>query len=152
MKLPPRPPRGFTLIEVLVSLAIFALAAVALAAAYLNVLGGYQSVARRQKGEEDWKLVRTVVLSESDRTKLEAGGRLALADGTNLRWTATITGTAVADLFEVLVHAEPEAGPDRDNHGRDQKLLLLRPGWSDPGERDKLRAATQQRLTQQRNP
>ncbi|HKB57958.1 MAG TPA: prepilin-type N-terminal cleavage/methylation domain-containing protein, partial [Lacunisphaera sp.] len=79
--------RAFTLIEVLISLAIFALAAVVLAAAYLNVLGGYQAVARRQQGEEDWKLVRAAVLTESDRTKIEAGGRFPLADGTYLRWT-----------------------------------------------------------------
>lgn len=142
--------RAFTLIEVLISLAIFALAAVVLAAAYLNVLGGYQAVARRQQGEEDWKLVRIAVLSESDRAKIEAGGRLALADGSNLRWTAKIEGTAVADLFAVTVQAEPEFATTGESRARQQKMFLLRPGWSDPGERDKLRAASQQRLAQQR--
>jgi general secretion pathway protein I len=144
--------RAFTLIEVLISLAIFALAAVVLAAAYLNVLGGYQAVARRQQGEEDWKLVRATVLSESDRTKIEAGGRFPLADGTYLRWTARIEGTAVADLFAVTVHAEPELAVNSEGRARDQRLLVLRPGWSDPVERDKLRAATQQRFTQKRPP
>ncbi len=142
--------RAFTLIEVLVSLAIFALAAVVLAAAYLNVLGGYQAVARRQQGEEDWKLVRIAVLSESDRTKVEAGGRLQLVDGSFLRWTARIEGTTVADLFSVTVQAEPEMTTGGENRAREQKLMLLRPGWSDPVERDKLRAANQQRLAQQR--
>ena len=144
--------RAFTLIEVLISLAIFALAAVVLAAAYLNVLGGYQAVARRQQGEEDWKLVRIAVLSESDRTKVEAGGRLPLADGSNLRWKAKIEGTAVADLFAVTVHAEPEFTTGNESRVREQKLMLLRPGWSDVTERGKLRAATQQRLAHQRKP
>jgi general secretion pathway protein I len=147
--------RAFTLIEVLISLAIFALAAVVLAAAYLNVLGSYQAVARRQQGEENWKLVRMAVLSETDRTKLEAGGRLPLADGSNLNWTVKIDGTAVADLFAVTVRAEPEfssGSSGSENPAREQKLMLLRPGWSDPVERDKLRAATQQRLAKQRSP
>ncbi len=144
--------RAFTLVEVLISLAIFALAAVVLAAAYLNVLGSYQAVARRQQGEEDWKLVRIAVLSEPDRTKVEEGGRLPLADGTNLLWTAKIDETEIADLFAVTVHAEPEIATGSDNHARDQKLMLLRPGWSDPAERARLRAATQQRLAARRNP
>jgi len=151
-----RPPdssrRGFTLIEVLISLAIFALASVVLAAAYLNVLGSYQAVARRQQGEENWKLVRAAVLSEPERTKLEEGGRLPLADGSNLRWTVKIEDTAVADLFAVTVRAAPEFATGTENREREQTLMLLRPGWSDPVERGKLRAATQQRLSQQRSP
>jgi general secretion pathway protein I len=141
---------GFTLIEVLISLAIFALASVVLAAAYLNVLGGYQSVARRQGSEEEWKLVRAIVLSEADREKVEAGGQLQLPDSTNLHWKATIESTAVADLFAVTVQSEPEATSGHETRTREQKILLLRPKWSDPAERDKLRAASQQRLAKQR--
>jgi len=152
MNRPGSVPRAFTLIEVLISLAIFALAAVVLAAAYLNVIGGYQAVARRQQGEEDWKLVRIAVLSETDRTKVEAGGRLPLVDGSNLRWTAKIEDTAVADLFAVTVRAEPEFTKGGESRAREQRLMLLRPGWSDLAERGKLRAATQQRLAKQRQP
>lgn len=150
MKRPVSTFRAFTLIEVLVSLAIFALASVVLAAAYLNVLGGYQAVALRQQGEEEWKLVRSVVLSEADREKVEAGGRLQLSDGSNLQWTATIEGTAVADLFAVTVRSEPDFTVKNENRVREQKILLLRPKWSDPVERDKLRTASQQRLAKQR--
>lgn len=144
--------RAFTLIEVLISLAIFALASVVLAAAYLNVLGGYQAVARRQQGEEEWKLVRAVVLSEADRKKVEDGGRLQLADSSNLHWTATIEDTAVADLFAVTVRSEPEVSVGNENRVREQKIFLLRPKWSDPAVRDKLRAESQQRLAKQRQP
>ena len=143
-------PRGFTLIEVLISLAIFALASVVLAAAYLNVLGSYQAVARRQQGEEEWKLVRAVVLSEADRKKVEEGGRLQLADSSTLNWTATIESTAVADLFAVTVRSEQAAATANENRVREQKIFLLRPKWSDPAERDKLRAESRERLMKQR--
>lgn len=143
--------RAFTLIEVLISLAIFALASVVLAAAYLNVLGSYQAVAKRQQGEEEWKLVRATVLAETDRTKVEAGGHLPLPDNSNLHWTATIKETAIADLFAITVRAEPEAAPAGESRAREQTLMVLRPLWSEAGERDKLRAATLQRLTKDRN-
>lgn len=142
--------RGFTLIEVLISLAIFAMAAIGLAVAYLNVLSGYQSVARRQEGEEEWKLLRTIILSEPDREKVVAGGQLPLPDNTNLRWSATIESTAVADLFAVTVKSELDAVGNGDAHPHEEKIFLLRPKWSDPLERNKLRAASQERLAKQR--
>jgi len=150
MKPLPARRRGFTLIEVLISLAIFALASVVLAAAYLNVLGAYQAVAQRQQGEEEWKLVRSVVLSEADREKVEAGGQLQVEEGGTLQWTAVIEPTAVADLFAVTVRAQPLFSSDKDSHAREQKILLLRPRWSDPVERGKLQAATQERLAKLR--
>ena len=136
--------RGFTLVEVLISLAIFALASIVLAVAYLNVLGGYQSVAKRQQSEEEWKLVRAIVLSESDREKVEAGGQLQLPDNTSLQWKATIEDTAVADLFAVTVHAEPQMTSGNEVRAREQKIFLLRPRWSDPVERNRLRALSQE--------
>ena len=150
MKRPRKTSRAFTLVEVLISLAIFALAAVVLAAAYLNVLGGYQAVELRQQSEEQWKLVRSVVLSEADREKVEAGGRLQLSDSSSVRWTATIEGTELADLFAVTVRAEPELSAGAESRVREQKILLLRPKWSDPVERSKLRATSQERLAKQR--
>ena len=45
----PQSSRGFTLIEVLVSLAIFALAAVVLSVAYLNIIGSYRAMAGRHQ-------------------------------------------------------------------------------------------------------
>lgn len=141
--------RAFTLIEVLISLAIFAMAAIGLAIAYLNVLGGYQSVTHRQEGEEEWKFLRTIILSEPDREKVVAGGQLPLPNNTNLHWSATIESTSVADLFAVSVSSELEAG-NSDTRRHQEKIFLLRPHWSDPLERNKLRAASQERLVKQR--
>ncbi len=143
-------PRGFTLVEVLISLAIFALAAVVLAVTYLNILGGYQAVGRHQQTEEEWKLIRSVVLSESDRTKVEAGGQLQLPDSSNVQWKATIESTNVADLFTVTIQSQPELATGNGSRVQEQKIMLLRPSWSDPVERHQLRTASQAKLFKDR--
>jgi len=143
---------GFTLIEVLVSLAIFALAAVVLSVAYLNILGSYRALGAHHQSAEDWKLLRSVVLSEPEREKVEEGGRLSLPEGRQLHWTASIEPTDVADLFRVTLEAEMPATGDQELTRRRQILHLLRPAWSDPAEREKLREITRQRIARERAP
>jgi len=143
--------RGFTLIEVLISLAIFALGAVVLSMAYLNIIGGYSEMGPRQQAEEDWKWLRLTVLSESNRKKLEDGGRIALPNGQQLVWSVKIEPTNVADLFQVNLRGETAQTTGPEAWQRSQSLQLLRPAWSEPAERDKLREATRQRLLKQRS-
>jgi len=147
---PSKSQHGFTLIEVLISLAIFALAAVVLSMAYLNIIGSYSEMGGRQQAEEDWKWLRLTVLFEPDRKKVEDGGRLALPDGQQLVWTAKIEPTDVADLFRVNLRAETAQTTGPEAWQRSQSLQLLRPTWSDPADRDKLRDITRQRLVKQR--
>lgn len=140
---------GFTLIEVLVSLAIFALAAVALSAAYLNILASYRTMGEGQQAEENWKLLRAVVLTEADKEKVEEGGRFGLTDDRQLTWRAQIEPTDVADLFRLTLEAEVPAGNGAEAWQRRQTYYLLRPTWSDPAERDRLRELTRQRLARE---
>jgi general secretion pathway protein I len=65
-----RSPRGFTLLEVLIALMVFALAAVVLGAAYVNVLHAYDVVNRGNSHDEDLQFARSLLLSEPDRKKV----------------------------------------------------------------------------------
>ena len=75
--------RAFTLVEVLVSLAIFSLAAVALSSAYLNVISGYRDSETQRERHENWSLVRLQVLIEPDRDAIESGGQITLPDNSS---------------------------------------------------------------------
>ena len=138
--------RGFTLVEVLVSLAIFALAAVVLGTAYINVLGGYQKMRRSGLDESDVAFVRAIVLAEPNLEKVEKGGEMSRSDNGTLRWSVAVEPTTRADLFRVELDCElPGAGKAPARHVRDS-FLVLRPTWSDPAEREKLRAKFREQL------
>ncbi len=131
--------RAFTLVEVLVSLALLALAAVVLGAAYANTLEAHRAAAQRAGLGEPLGFLREAVLLEPDRAKVEEGGDLVLPGNRRLRWSAAVEETAVPDLFRVVVTgtAETEAGRGAEEFA--QSLHLLRPTWSDAGRRDEIR-------------
>ena len=147
----PKPSRGFTLIEVLVSLAIFAMAAVVLSVAYLNIIGGYRAMGSRHQAEEDWKWLRSVVVAEPERQTVEQGGRLPIAEGRQVVWSATIEPAGVADLFQLTIEAEATGSGSLDAWKRRESFHLLRPAWSDPAERERLRDKTRQRVERERS-
>ena len=144
-------PEAFTLIEVLVSLAIFALAAVVLGTAYVNVLLNYHQMQRHGTDRSEIAMARADLLAEPDRSRAERGGEVALADGGVLRWQAKLEETSLADLFLVelaleIVPAGP--APRRREH---ETFLLLRPTWSDPAMHEELRTASRARLLKRRS-
>ena len=142
--------RGFTLLEVLVSLAIFAMAAVVLASAYLNILNGYDIAARSNGSDADVAFARSLILNEPDRKKLEQGGEFDGAEGRHVRWSVEIASTNEADLFNVTFTCEIAATSDqREAQKTVETFTLLRPTWSiDPAEHDKLREDAKTRILQ----
>lgn len=140
---------GFTLVEVLLALCVFALAAVVLGASYLNVLNSYEVVSRGVQVNEDFAFARQIVLREPDRKKLEEGGEFEVAGGSGrrARWSVEITSTTMPDVFNVAFTCEI-ADPMRPTPDKIvQNFILLRPTWVvDPAEREKLKADVKSRI------
>ena len=139
-------PRGFTLIEVLIALSIFAMAAVVLGASYVNVLLSYQNAARSTQGDEDVKFARAQLLAIADPKKIEDGGDFDSPGGRRVHWSAQIEPTETADLFLVHFLCEINDPATTDTQKTAQDFRVLRPTWSDPAERDKLRQNARQRI------
>jgi len=140
--------RGFTLIEVIVALALFAVGATILAAAYVNVLNALDSVKGDQAFEQAIVLVRSQILQEPDREVIEDGDELPTARFGQAHWRAVVTPSeTIADLFRVDLEITFDGSEERpEPRTVEQSLWVLRPDWSEPTERDALRARTRERL------
>lgn len=137
---------AFTLLEVLVALALFAMAAVVLGTAYVNVLNGYQVARRATVSDPEVQFARAQLLAQADVELARRGGEFAAADGRAVHWTATIEPTTQADLFAVTFDCEI-AGHDTANAQKIREIFrLLRPTWSVATDRATLRAASRDRI------
>jgi len=141
--MPPR--RGFTLIEVLVALAIFALTAVVLGGAYLNVLNSYEAARRANMSDEDVYFARSQLLAQSNLQSAQSGAEFDDGDR-HVKWTADIEPESTTDLFSVTFTCtitEPSAPQPRTVV---EAFDLLRPTWSDPAARSTLRQNAADRI------
>jgi general secretion pathway protein I len=144
-------PAGFTLIEVLVSLAILAIATVALGSAYVNLLMTHEALRKSDGGDDDLRWARVALLAEPDRAAAERGGDVILPDSRTARWRATITPVAVSDLFDVSLEVEvPPSASGGELLRHTTTLRLLRPTWSTKAEQDQRVSAARQRLAKTR--
>ena len=139
--------RGFTLLEVVVALAVFALAAIVLGAAYVNVLTAYETVQRGPQTDEDVRFARAQLLAEPDHDKAEKGGDFATAGGRQVKWHATIEATTVGDLFNVTFTCElGDAGASGGASTVTEHFMVMRPTWGDPTVNTKLKQDAQDRI------
>ena len=139
--------RGFTLVEVLVALCVFAMAAVVLGASYLNILTSYEVVSRGVLINEDFAFARQIVLREPDRQKLEQGGEFETAGNRRAKWSVEITSTPMPDVFTVAFTCEISDPARTEPEKLTQTFTLLRPTWViDTAERDKLKADVKTRI------
>ena len=143
--------RAFSLIEVLVALAIFALAAVGLGAAYSNVLLGRQALKQYDVGAEDMARCRAALLETVNFDDIEVGGDIYLPDDRMARWQGTVEPTTVSALFAVTLSAEiqKESGGEYIPM-KEETRLLLRPSWSTASDRKVIRDAAKERLLKER--
>jgi general secretion pathway protein I len=140
---------GFSLLEVLVALMIFGLAAVVLGSTYVNVLNSYEAVSRGNTRDEDVAFARAQLLAEPDRAKVEAGAEFEAAEGRRVRWTATLASTTLPDLFTVTFVCEiSDNSKGGDSQKTTQVFTVLRPTWSDAVEKSQLRQAVQDRIAE----
>jgi general secretion pathway protein I len=137
---------GFTMLEVLVALGIFALAAVVLAGAYINVLNGYEVAKRATVSDPDVQFARSQLLEQADVELARQGGEFATPDGRAVRWTATIDPTESADLFLVTFECDIAANATVKEQRVQQVFRVLRPTWSVATDRATLRAAAKDRI------
>ncbi len=142
---------GFTLIEVVVALALFASASIGLTMAFTSILTVREHGVQNDRLDADLRAIRQQLLLEPDLEAAEEGNTLETLSSGEAQWSAEIEPTEVVDLFAVQFYVElsdpPEGSPDRYS----ETLYLLRPTWSEKDERDELLADKREALQRQRD-
>ncbi|MFT5622378.1 MAG: general secretion pathway protein I [Bacteroidia bacterium] len=135
---PPRTEPGFSLIEVVVALALFAMASVVLTSSFVNALLAREHGQSNDLRHADIRAVRMQLLLEPNMDDAEDGDRYDTLNNGTANWEASIEPTNVIDLFEVQLSIEFSEPQEEQAATYTESLYLLRPTWSKPDERSSL--------------
>lgn len=126
------------------ALAIFAMAAVVLGSAFVNVLNGYEVARKANETDADVAFARSQLLSQATLAAAQDGAEFD--DGpTHVKWKAEIDPAGTTDLFSVTFTCTLTTG-SADPATTTETFMLLRPTWSDPADQSKLRQAAANRI------
>lgn len=131
---PPPTAHGFSLIEIIIAIAIAGMAFVVLTQTFVYTLDALHGVRNEPHERPDLRFVRSQIILEQDRDSFENGGEIETLDIGTVRWEGIIEETAVVDLFRVELQLDIDL-PDGERRDQRETLYLLRPTWSDPAER-----------------
>lgn len=129
---------GFSLIEVVVALAIFAMAAVVLSDTFVNALLARERGEGNDARNRDIRAVRMQLLLEPDREAAEDGETYETLSNGSASWEADIEPTNIVDLFRVQFRIEFSEPQEDQEKSYSETLYLLRPTWSESDERSNL--------------
>lgn len=132
------PAKGFSLIEVLIALALFAIASNIIGSAFINAL-----LSRERNNDNSYRDIavqtaRKQLLLEKNIDDAEDGGSVETLELGEVDWYAEIIQTDMVDLFEVNLFIEFFDVKDDQSSNYNETLLLLRPTWSESDERSSL--------------
>jgi len=135
------------------ALIIFALTAVVLGSAYMNVLNSYEVARKANATDSDVWFARSQLLSQADLQSAEDGAEFDDGDR-HIKWTAEIEPTDTTDLFAVTFSCTITENAAPQPPKLAETFMLTRPTWSDPTARSTMRqnAANRIAIAQGRQP
>ena len=137
--------KGFTLLEVLVSVVIFSGAATVLVASYINSLSNFEASRVRTNFEEELAYVRADLQLISDVEEAMEGDEFDMGNGVTGNWYSQIEMTDIPNLFSVVLFVDM-VNEDRERMELEQQFFLLRPSWGELDEVEEARQDLQERM------
>ncbi len=129
---------AFSLIEVVIAVAIFGMAATVLMSAFVNALLARERGVSLDLLNTDIRAVRMQLLLEPNLKDAEDGDEYETLNSGEASWKAIIEPTNVIDLFQVQLHINFSEPPENFPAEYVETLYLLRPTWSESDERSDL--------------
>ncbi|MEN8662859.1 MAG: type II secretion system protein [Lentimonas sp.] len=130
--------RGFSLIEVVIAVALFGMAATVLSSTFVNALLARERGQSNAIRDADIRAVRMQLLLEPNLDDAEDGDHYETLNNGEADWRAQIEPTEVVDLFQVLFEIEFSEPYENQEPTYSEVLYLLRPTWSKASDRSDL--------------
>ena len=136
---------GFTILEVLVAVVIFAGAATVLVASYINILSNFEASRIKTNFDEELAYVRAELQLISEVEEAMDGGEFDMGNGVSGTWYSEIEMTEIPNLFSVTMFVDM-VDAEGERMELDQLFYLLRPSWGEADEVDRARQDLQERM------
>ncbi|MEM7671787.1 MAG: type II secretion system protein [Verrucomicrobiota bacterium] len=130
--------RGFSLIEVLLAMAILGVGIGVLAQAMINAVNAVGSLEANDSLYHDVEFVARRAMMNHDRQTFEDGGDVPLPNNNTARWEAEIEETETLDLLRVEFKIELPESDTYPEFSDTFTVYLYRKGWMDPIDRETL--------------
>ena len=141
---------AFSLIEVVIALAVFGLASTVLMSSFVDALLSRNGTSNKSLIDNDIRAVRMQLLLEPNIEAAEDGNEYDSLSSGEASWTATINPTNLVDLFKVDFSIKFSDPPEGQSESYREILYLLRPTWSEKDERDELLQDKRKKLLESR--
>jgi len=128
---------GFSLIEVLVALTLFAIAVSAFTQSTFYALSSLQILQAAPTQDLDLQFVRERVLQIEDKEKAEDGGTIETLNSGEATWSTTIDPTDIVDLYKLVLTVEFKGTNELKEHKAEQTLYVFRKKWTSAADRKK---------------
>jgi general secretion pathway protein I len=140
---------GFTIVEVMIALIIFSLAAIVLGASYMNVLNSYSAATKTNENDADVDFARNQLLTQADLQTAETGSSFDTSDNRHVTWSAQIDPMdGATDLFQVTFTVEVDDPSAPQPKKVNETFMLVRPTWSDQTTESQSRQNAASRVAQ----
>lgn len=127
--------RGFTLLETVFAVAVFAIAIGFLSATFYQILMAQDRVRYRESNEINHRLLREAVLGANSLEAVEEGSEVELPGGGRVTWRGRVEPGEVTNT--VILQVELISGEEYLGNSRDTLVLrLYRPEWIDAMDRE----------------
>ena len=127
---------GFSLIEVLLSLALLGIGVVVLAQALVNAITAVGSLEANDSVFYDVEFVARQALMVGDRIEFEDGGEVPLPNNNTAQWSVEVEETQTLDLLKVALTVELPESDTYPEFNDTFTVYIYRRGWMDPTDRD----------------
>lgn len=116
--------KGFSLVECIAAIALFALGALVLGQACFNCINSISLLKKDSQKDAFYEQVRVAVLQETNFESLQSGITIYDPDRKPIKIYGEATSTSILDLFILKVHCESEEYKDYSD-----TFYLIRPEW-----------------------